>query len=45
MDRRIFIGALVLQTLATLDIAHAQPAHKVYRIGILGSTPTTENIS
>src|SRR5712692_7733429 len=35
MDRRAFIGSLALGTLAAPRVARAQPARKVYRIGIL----------
>ena len=35
MDRRAFIGSLVLGTLAVPRLTHAQPPRKVYRIGIL----------
>ena len=36
MDRRAFIGSLALGTLALPRAAPAQPARKVYRIGVLG---------
>jgi len=45
MDRRAFIGSLVLGT--TLGVPHvtrAQPARKVYRIGILASSGTTSDM-
>jgi len=35
MDRRAFIGSLAVGTLAVPRSAPAQPARKVYRIGIL----------
>ena len=35
MDRRAFIGSLALGSLAVPRAARAQPARKVYRIGIL----------
>jgi putative ABC transport system substrate-binding protein len=35
MDRRAFIGSFVLGALAVWNVARAQPAPKVYRIGIL----------
>ena len=35
MDRRAFIGSSVLGALAAWRVARAQPARKVYRIGIL----------
>jgi len=35
MDRRAFIGSFVLEALAVWHVARAQPAPKVYRIGIL----------
>ncbi len=38
MDRRAFIGGLALGTLAAPHVARGQPARKVYRIGILGSS-------
>jgi putative ABC transport system substrate-binding protein len=38
MDRRAFLGSLVLGILGVPRVAAAQPAHKVYRIGILGSS-------
>ena len=45
MNRRAFIGSLALGTLAVPRAARAQPAGKVYRIGILGSlTPTSDMI-
>jgi len=44
MDRRAFIGSLALGTLAVPRAARAQPARKVYRIGILGSSATTSDL-
>ena len=44
MDRRAFIGSLALGTLAVPRAARAQPARKVYRIGILGSLMTTSGM-
>jgi putative ABC transport system substrate-binding protein len=42
MDRRAFIGSLALGTLAAPRAAAAQPARKVYRIGILGLGVTSD---
>jgi putative ABC transport system substrate-binding protein len=44
MDRRAFIGSFALGTLATLDVARAQPARKVYRIGILVGSGTASDM-
>jgi hypothetical protein len=44
MDRRAFIGRLALGTLAVPRAARAQPARKIYRIGILGSAATTSEM-
>jgi len=44
MDRRAFIGGLALEALATLDVARAQPARKVYRIGYLASSGTPSSV-
>ena len=44
MDRRAFIGSLPLATLARPRAAPAQPARKVYRIGILGGGKTADMI-
>jgi putative ABC transport system substrate-binding protein len=44
MDRRAFIGSLPLGTLAVPHIVLAQPARKVYRIGILHSSYTTSDM-
>ncbi len=42
MDRRAFIGGLALGTLAVTRAARAQPARKVYRIGILSLRMTSD---
>ena len=42
MDRRTFIGSLALGIPAAYRIAHAQPARKVSRIGILGMGTTSD---
>jgi putative ABC transport system substrate-binding protein len=44
LDRRAFIGSLALGTLAVPRVAPAQPARKVYRIGILGSIFMTSDL-
>jgi len=44
MDRRAFIGSLALGTLAVPRAARAQPARKVYRIGILSPTALTPDM-
>ena len=44
MNRRAFIGSLALGTLAVPRVVPAQPARKVYRIGILSSTPMTSEM-
>jgi putative ABC transport system substrate-binding protein len=44
MDRRAFVGSLALAALAVSRVAPAQPARKVYRIGILGSGTTSDMI-
>ena len=41
MERRAFLGVLTGGLLAAPVAAHAQPATKVYRVGLLGGTPTT----
>jgi putative tryptophan/tyrosine transport system substrate-binding protein len=41
MNRRAFIGGLILEALATQDVVRAQPARKVYRIGCLVGSGTT----
>ncbi len=42
MDRRAFIGNLALGALAVLRVTSAQPAGKVYRIGILSLRMTSD---
>src|SRR5712691_9481809 len=44
MDRRAFIGSLALGSLAVPRAARAQPARKVYRIGILGLGMTADMV-
>jgi putative ABC transport system substrate-binding protein len=44
IDRRAFIGGLVFGTVVTAHVARAQPAGKVYRIGILSSGSTTSEM-
>jgi putative ABC transport system substrate-binding protein len=44
MDRRAFIGGLALGTLVVPRVTRAQPARKVYRIGILGNSGTTSDM-
>jgi putative ABC transport system substrate-binding protein len=44
MDRRAFIGSLALGTLAVPHAARAQPARKVYRIGILSASASTSDM-
>ena len=44
MNRRALLGSLALATLARPCAALAQPARKVYRIGILGSGTTSDMI-
>ena len=44
MGRRAFIGGLALGTLAMSRAALAQPARKVYRIGILGNSVATSDM-
>src|SRR5262245_32969916 len=44
MDRRAFIGGLALGALARPRVALAQPARKVYRIGILASRSSTSEL-
>jgi ABC-type uncharacterized transport system substrate-binding protein len=44
MDRRTFLSGLALEALAIPRIACAQPAHKVYRIGILASAQKTADL-
>jgi putative tryptophan/tyrosine transport system substrate-binding protein len=45
MDRRAFIGSFALGTLAVPRAARAQTVRKVYRIGILGLSPTTSDMT
>jgi putative ABC transport system substrate-binding protein len=44
LDRRAFIGSLALGTLAVPRAASAQPARKVYRIGLLSPSTTTSEM-
>jgi putative tryptophan/tyrosine transport system substrate-binding protein len=44
IDRRAFIGSFVLATVALPRTAPAQPARKVYRIGILSHSGTASNM-
>jgi putative ABC transport system substrate-binding protein len=44
MNRRAFIGRLALATLAVPHAASAQPARKVFRIGILGLPEITDMV-
>ena len=44
MNRRAFIGGLAVGALAMPRITLAQPAHKVYRIGILSSAQKTSDL-
>jgi putative ABC transport system substrate-binding protein len=44
MDRRAFIGSLALGTLAVPRATRAQPARKVYRIGILRPAQMTSDM-
>ena len=44
MDRRHFIGGVAIGVLAGSRAARTQPAHKVYRIGILGTVGTTTDM-
>jgi putative ABC transport system substrate-binding protein len=44
MDRRAFIGGLALGTLVVPRVTRAQPARKVYRIGILRSAEMTSDM-
>jgi ABC-type uncharacterized transport system substrate-binding protein len=45
MDRRTFIGGFALGTLAASHAARAQPARKVYRIGVLSSRAATSEMT
>ena len=42
MDRRKFLGSLAVGTIAVNHDASAQPARKVYRLGILGNAATAD---
>ncbi len=44
IDRRAFLGCLTLGTIAVPRAAPAQPARKVYRIGILGLPETSDMV-
>jgi hypothetical protein len=44
MDRRAFIGRLAVGTLAVPRAASAQSPRKVYRIGLLSSTVTSDMV-
>jgi putative ABC transport system substrate-binding protein len=44
MDRRAFIGSLALGTLALPRITRAQPARKLYQIGILTMYATSDSV-
>ena len=44
MERRAFVGSLALGTLAIPQAARAQPARKVYRIGMLALGMTSDMI-
>ena len=39
MDRRTFVSSIVFGLYATLPVVFAQPAGKMYRIGLLSSAP------
>jgi putative ABC transport system substrate-binding protein len=43
IDRRVFIGTLASGLLTAPLVAQAQPAGKVYRIGILETIPAAQN--
>ena len=45
MDRLTFIGSLAIGTLAAPRVALAQPARKVYRVGILAPRSSTSEIA
>ena len=45
MDRRAFIGSLALATVALPRTASAQPARKVYRIGILSQSAAASEMA
>jgi len=40
MDRRAFLGVIAGSILATPLVAEAQPAGKVYRIGVITESPS-----
>jgi hypothetical protein len=42
IDRRSLIGSAAASVLIAPLVGHAQPARKVYRIGILGVRPTAD---
>jgi putative tryptophan/tyrosine transport system substrate-binding protein len=44
MERRAFIGGLAPGILAASHVARAQPARKVYRIGVLSSRSATSEM-
>ncbi len=44
MERRVFLGTLTVGLLAAPLAAEAQPAGKVWRIGVLGYAPTTADM-
>src|SRR5712692_2830936 len=44
MDRRFFIGGLALGAFVVPGVAGAQPARKIYRIGLLGIQPTSDMV-
>ena len=43
MDRREFIAMVAASAVTALGPANAQPAGKVWRIGWIGTAPTTTN--
>ena len=45
MKRRVFVRGLLVGTLGLPRIAPAQPARKVYRVGILGSSGLISEIA
>ena len=42
IERRVFVGGLALGALAAPRLSHAQPARRLYRIGVLSLRPTSE---
>jgi putative ABC transport system substrate-binding protein len=44
MDRRVFIGSLALGVFAVPRLTRAQPARKVFRIGVLGVGETADYV-